>query len=78
MKKLLVAALCLYTALFLSACTAAEDEEKGSIEQFRDEVARDATDALHRPLNKARGVQDLARQRNEQFSLEEKNEDEEW
>ena len=31
MKKLLVAALCLYTALSLAACTAAEDEEKGAI-----------------------------------------------
>ena len=78
MKKLLVAALCLYTALFLTACTAAEDEEKGAIEEFRDEVARDATETLHKPLNKARCVKDIARQRNEALVLEEESEEEEW
>jgi hypothetical protein len=78
MKKLLLAALCFYAALTLSACSSPDDGEKGSIEQFTDEVARDATDAIHSPLNKARGVQDIARQRNEQFPQEDEAEDEEW
>jgi hypothetical protein len=78
MKKLLIPALCFYAALTLSACSNPDDGEKGSIEQFTDEVARDATDAIHSPLDKARGVQDIARQRNEQFPQEDEPEDEEW
>ena len=78
MKKLLLIALCLYAALTLSACSNADDGEKGSIEEFTDEVARDATDAIHSPLNKARGVQDIARQRNEELELEDAPEEEEW
>jgi len=77
MKKLL-SALCFGAALCLAACSAQNEEEKGSIEQFTDEVARDATDAIHKPLNKARGVQDIARQRNAEMDLEEADEDEEW
>ncbi len=77
MKKILLSALCFCAALSLTACTAPEDGDKGSIEQFTDEVARDATDAIHSPLNKARGVQDIARQRNEEFPQEETDEWEE-
>jgi hypothetical protein len=78
MKKLLLPALCFCAVLTLSACSNPDDGEKGSIEQFTDEVARDATDAIHSPLNKARGVQDIARQRNDQFLQEDEPEDEEW
>jgi len=78
MKKLLVPALCFYAALTLSACSNPNDGEKGNIEQFTDEFARDATDAIHSPLDKARGVQDIARQRNEQFPQEDEPEEEEW
>lgn len=69
MKKLL-SVLCFCAALSLTACTAPEDEQKGSIEQFTDEVARDATDAIHKPLNKARGVQDIARKHNQDIPQE--------
>ncbi len=78
MKKILLPALCFCAALSLTACSASDDGEKGSIEQFTDEVARDATDAIHSPLDKARGVQDIARQRTEQFPQEDEPEDEEW
>jgi len=78
MKKLLLPVLCFCAALGMAACSSPEDEEAGRIEQFTDEVARDATDAIHTPLNKARGIQDIARQRNEEFALEDENEDEEW
>ena len=78
MNKLLLAVLCFYAAFALSACSSPDDGEKGSIEQFTDEVARDATDAIHSPINKARGVQDIARQRNEQFPQDDEPEDEEW
>jgi hypothetical protein len=78
MKKLLVPVLCAYTALILAACSAPDDGEEGAIEQFTDEVARDATEAIHTPLDRARGVQDIARQRNEQFPGEETSEEEEW
>jgi len=78
MKKILLPTLCFCAALGLAACSATDDEEKGSIEQFTDEVARDAIDAINTPLDKARGVQDIARQRNEQFPQEDEPEDEEW
>jgi hypothetical protein len=71
MKKILLSALCFCAALSLAACSAPDNEEKGSIEQFTDEVAQDAIDAIHTPLNKARGVQDIARERNEQIPQEE-------
>ena len=78
MKKFL-SVLCVCAAFSLTACTAQNDEEKGRIEQFTDGVARDATDAVHRPLDKARGVQDIARQRNAEMELKEADgEDEEW
>ena len=78
MKKLLLVTLCFYAALALSACSSPDDGEKGSIEQFTDEVARDAIDAIHSPLNKARGVQDIARQHNQDIPKEDEAEDEEW
>ena len=78
MKKLLIPLLCLCAALGMTACSSPEDEETGRIEQYTDEVARDATDAIHKPLNKARGIQDIARQRNEEFALEDGNDEEEW
>jgi hypothetical protein len=65
MKKFLTAALCLFAALSFWACSAPEEEETGRIEQFTDEVARDATDAIQRPLDKARNVRELSRQRND-------------
>jgi len=77
MKKIL-SVLCFCAAFSLTACTAQNDEEKGRIEQFTDEVARDATDAVHRPLDKARGVQEIARQRNAEFPQEAADDDEEW
>ena len=73
----LLSALCLCAALSLAACSAPDNEEKGGMEQFTDEVARDATDAIKRPLDKARGVQDIARERNSEFPLETGNEEEE-
>lgn len=78
MKKLLVPVLCLYSALILTACSPADDEGKGSIEQFTDEVARDATEAIQKPLDRARGVQDIARQRNKEIPQEETAGDEQW
>ena len=78
MKIILLSALCFCTFLSLTACTAADDEEKGRIGQFTDEVAQDATDAIQTPLNKARGVQDIARQRNDELMLEDEAEQEEW
>ena len=79
MNKLLLPALCFFAAISLTACSTPENEEKGSIEQFTDEVARDATDAIQRPLDKARNVQDIARQRNAEMALEETDdEEEEW
>jgi len=78
MKKLLLVALCFSAVLMLPACSNPDDGEKGSIDQFTDEVAQDAIDAIQTPLNKARGVQDIARQRNEDLALEDANEDEEW
>jgi hypothetical protein len=65
MKKLLVATLCLCALYGPAACSAPDDDdsgEKGRIEEFNKEVARDATNAIRRPLDKARGVQDLSRQ----------------
>jgi ABC-type glycerol-3-phosphate transport system substrate-binding protein len=73
MKKFLIPALCLCAALGLVACSApseTDDEEKGGIEQFTDEVARDATNTIKRPLDKARGVQDIAREHNKDIPQE--------
>jgi hypothetical protein len=65
MKKFLIPALCFCTALGFAACSApgeTDDGEKGGIEQFTDDVARDATNTIKRPLDKARGVEDIARE----------------
>lgn len=73
MKKFLIPALCFCTALGLTACSApseADEEQKGNIEQLTDEVARDATNTIKRPLDKARGVQDIARKHNEDIPQE--------
>ena len=73
MKKFLIPALCFCAALGLAACSApseTDEEEKGSIEQFNHEVARDATNAIQRPLDKARGVQDIAREHNQDIPQE--------
>jgi hypothetical protein len=73
MKKLLIPALCFCLALGLAACSApseTDDEERGGIEQFNKEVARDATDSIKRPLDKARGVQDIAREHNKDIPQE--------
>jgi len=63
MKKLLVAALCLCLVYGPAACSVPDDDEsaeKGRIEEFNEEAARDATNAIRRPLDKARSVQDLS------------------
>ena len=73
MKKFLIPALCFCASFSLAACSApseTDDEEKGGIEQFTDEVARDATNTIKRPLNKARGVQDIAREHNQDIPQE--------
>ena len=73
MKKFLIPALCFCAALGFAACSApneTDEEEKGSIEQFNHEVARDATNTIKRPLDKARGVQDIARQHNQDIPQE--------
>jgi hypothetical protein len=73
MKKILIPALCFCVALGLAACSApseTDEEEKGNIEQFTDDVARDATNSIKRPLDKARGVQDIAREHNEDIPQE--------
>jgi hypothetical protein len=73
MKKLLLPALCFCMALGLAACSApseTDEEKKGNIEQFTDDVARDATNSIKRPLDKARGVQDIARKHNEDIPQE--------
>ena len=73
MKKFLIPALCFWAALGLAACSSpseTDDEEKGGIEKFTDDVARDATNTIKRPLDKARGVQDIAREHNEDIPQE--------
>ena len=73
MKKFLIPALCFCAALGLAACSApseTDDEEKSGIEQFTDDVARDATNTIKRPLDKARGVQDIAREHNKDIPQE--------
>lgn len=72
MQKLLLSALFLCAVLGTAACSAPADDEggKGRIEEFTDEVAGDATGAIRRPLDKARNMQDLARQRNEEIPQE--------
>jgi len=68
MKKLLLPFLCLCAAISLAACSAQQEpdqEEQGRIEQFTDDVARDATDAINRPLDKARSVGEMSRKHTE-------------
>ena len=52
------------SALFTS-CSQSEDEqeEKGQIEQMTDEIADEAVDMVHSPLQKARAVKKLGDQR---------------
>jgi hypothetical protein len=73
MKKFLIPALCFCASLSLAACSApseTDDEERGGIEQFNKEVARDATNTIKRPLDKAHGVEDIARQHNKDIPQE--------
>lgn len=73
MKKFLIPALCFCASLSLAACSApadTDDEERGSIEQFNKKVARDATNTIKRPLDKARSVEDIARQHNKDIPQE--------
>lgn len=73
MKKILIPVLCFCASLSLAACSApadTDDEERGSIEHFNKEVARDATNTIKRPLEKARGVEDIAREHNKDIPQE--------
>ncbi len=74
MKKLLIPALCLCVSLSLAACSTpeepAEEESGGRVEEFNHTVARDATNAIKRPLDKARNVQERSRQREQDMPQE--------
>jgi hypothetical protein len=68
MNKTVLPALCLCAAISCAACSAPQEpdqEEQGRIEQLTDDVARDATNAIKRPLDKARGVGELSRKHTE-------------
>jgi len=73
MKKILIAGLSLCAFLGAASCSAPEKEEegeKGRIEEFTDDVAHDATNAIRRPIDRARNVQELSRKRNEEIPQE--------
>ncbi len=66
--KQITALLC--TALLLSvsvtACSNSEEEEKSSIEQFTDKTAHDAVNQIQAPIDKAKAVQALVNQQQEE------------
>ena len=69
MKTKRISAL-LFTVLLLSvsitACSNNEDEEKSSIEQFTDKTAHDAVNQIQAPIDKAKAVQELVNQQQEE------------
>ena len=69
MKAKQISAL-LFVALLLSisvsACSNSEDEEKSSIEQFTDKTAHNAVDQIQAPIDKAKAVQELVNQQQEE------------
>jgi len=69
MKKLavLIFAVSLCLCCGLAACAGGRDEEpdKGAIKELTDNVAHEAADAIQKPINKAKKLQDLAKEKEE-------------
>jgi uncharacterized protein YcfL len=64
MKKLLLPALVL-VCFICCGCSSVKDEEqkKGSIEKFTEKTGQDAAAALKKPVDKAKDIDKMARER---------------
>jgi hypothetical protein len=62
MKKLLLAAILCFIC---SACSTGNnsDAEKAKIEQFTEQVGKEAAEGIKKPINKARKIDELAKER---------------
>jgi hypothetical protein len=62
MKKLLLAAILCFIC---GACSGGNnsDSEKGKIEQLTEQVGKEAAEGIKKPIDKARKIDDLAKER---------------
>jgi len=59
--------ICLFSLVFLTACSSNKDDEKSADEQFTDKQASKIVKKIKQPLVKAEKAQDLANQRLDQI-----------
>ena len=62
MKRIILAAILCFIC---SACSGGNnsDAEKGKIEQFTEQVGKEAAEGIKKPINKARKIDELAKER---------------
>ena len=62
MKTLVLLVLLCFTC---SACSGGKnaDSEKGEIEQFTEQAGKEAAESIKKPINKARKIDELAKER---------------
>jgi hypothetical protein len=62
MKKIILAAILCFIC---SACSAGNnsDAEKGKIEQFTEQVGKEAAEGIKKPIDKARKLDEMAKER---------------
>jgi len=73
MKKLLLAALLCFICC---ACSGGSDSdsEKGTIEQFTEQVGKEAAEGIKKPIDKARKIDEMAKERVEKMGQAEDQE----